>query len=73
MVFNRIVLKYFIGLTILFFHYGYPESYSSNSNDMETSSVITENYGKTHNHSPILAKSVISLHSSSEIPLSSLN
>jgi hypothetical protein len=33
----------------------------------------TENYGKTHHHSPTPAKSVISLHSSSEIPLSSLN
>ncbi|NEW60419.1 hypothetical protein GSY74_03915, partial [Sulfurovum sp. bin170] len=31
----------------------------------------TENYGKTPNYSPTPAKSVISLHSSSEIPLSS--
>ena len=32
-----------------------------------------ENYGKPHNHPPAPAKSVISLHSSSQIPLSSLN
>jgi hypothetical protein len=33
---------------------------------------FSENYGKTKNHSPIPAKSVISFHSSSEMPLSSL-
>lgn len=33
----------------------------------------SENYGKILHHSPTPAKSVISLHSSSEIPLSSLN
>ena len=41
--------------------------------DNKEKKIETENYGKTHYHSPTLAKSVISLHSSSEIPLSSLN
>jgi hypothetical protein len=40
--------------------------------DYEKYKGFTENYGKTKDHSPIPAKSVISFHSSSEMPLSSL-
>jgi len=47
--------------------------YDFDSKKKRTTSLSTENYGKSKNQSPTPAKSVISLHSSSEIPLSSLN